>query len=119
MGWTAFLAGFLLYAFILKIGAAHFSKITSNICGGILATAICVLCYAAGVGRNLDCMIIGGVIPLIPGIPFTNGIRDIANGDYISGSVRLLDALLSFLGIAIGVGAALALYHAVLRGSAL
>ena len=28
-------------------------------------------------------MIIGAIIPLIPGIPFTNGIRDLADGDYI------------------------------------
>ncbi len=112
---SAFLAGFLLYGFILKISARHLSKITSSICGGFLATAVCALCYSAGLGKNLDCMIIGGVIPLIPGIPFTNGIRDIANGDYISGSVRLLDAALSFLGIAIGVGAALAGYYFILR----
>ena len=47
---------------------------------------------------------IGSIMPLIPGVPFTNAIRDIANGDYISGSVRMLDALLVFFCIAIGVG---------------
>ena len=49
-------------------------------------------------------MVIGSIMPLIPGVPFTNAIRDIANGDYISGSVRMLDALLVFFCIAIGVG---------------
>ncbi len=43
-------------------------------------------------------------MPLVPGVPFTNAIRDIADGDYISGSVRMLDALLIFFCIAIGVG---------------
>lgn len=27
---------------------------------------------------------------MVPGVPFTNAIRDIADGDYISGSVRML-----------------------------
>ena len=43
-------------------------------------------------------------MPLIPGVAFTNAIRDVAGGDYISGSVRMLDALIIFFCIAIGVG---------------
>ena len=48
-------------------------------------------------------MIIGAIIPLIPGVPFTNGIRDLANEDYIAGVTRLLDAMLTFFCIALGV----------------
>jgi uncharacterized membrane protein YjjB (DUF3815 family) len=48
-------------------------------------------------------MIIGSIIPLIPGVPFTNGIRDLANEDYIAGSTRLIDALIVFFCIAAGV----------------
>jgi uncharacterized membrane protein YjjB (DUF3815 family) len=51
-------------------------------------------------------MIIGAIIPLIPGVPFTNGIRDMANEDYIAGVTRLLDALLTFFCIALGVALA-------------
>ena len=61
-------------------------------------------------------MIIGAIIPLVPGVPFTNGIRDIANGDYISGAVRLLDAILVFLCIAIGVGVMFTIYRRVAGG---
>ena len=55
-------------------------------------------------GQHLNYMIIGSIMPLIPGVAFTNAIRDMADEDYISGSVRMLDALLCFLCIAIGVG---------------
>ena len=48
-------------------------------------------------------MIIGAVMPLIPGVPFVNGVRDLANSDYIAGMTRLTDALLGFFCIAIGV----------------
>lgn len=59
--------------------------------------------YKLGVGTHLSNMIIGAVIPLIPGVAFTNGIRDLANEDYIAGVTRLLDALLTFFCIAMGV----------------
>ena len=42
-------------------------------------------------------MIGGSVIPLVPGIAFVNGIRDIGDEDFISGAVRLLDAMLVFI----------------------
>lgn len=41
-------------------------------------------------------MISGSIMPLVPGLAFTNGIRDIADGDYISGTVRMIDAVLVF-----------------------
>jgi uncharacterized membrane protein YjjB (DUF3815 family) len=51
-------------------------------------------------------MIIGTIIALVPGVPFTNGIRDLANEDYIAGTTRLTDAFLAFLCIALGVALA-------------
>jgi uncharacterized membrane protein YjjP (DUF1212 family) len=69
-----------------------------------------------GVGQNLSHMISGSIIPLVPGVAFTNGIRDIADGDYISGTVRLLDAIFVFLCIAIGVGLMFTIYQRVMGG---
>lgn len=116
---AAFVAGFLLYIFVLKISAPHMSKITGNICGGALVTLLCILFYRLGFGEGMNYMIIGSIIPLIPGVPFTNGIRDIADADYLSGVVRLLDALLVFFCIAIGVGIVFMLYSRVLGGAML
>ena len=113
---AAFLAGLLLYAFVLYLSAPHMSHLIGNIMGGALASAACVLFYCMGLGNDLSHMIIGAIIPLIPGVPFTNGIRDLADGDYISGSVRLLDALLTFICIATGVGIVIAIYHHITGG---
>lgn len=113
---AAFTAGFLLYVFILLTGSSGISKITKNICGGALVTLVCILSYRLGMGENLNRMIIGSIIPLVPGVAFTNGIRDIADGDYISGAVRLLDAILVFLCVAIGVGMMFIIYHRVFGG---
>ncbi len=100
---VSFIAGLLLYFFILTVGARHLTKLFCNICGGAVASLVCLLCYQAGLGDNLSHMIIGAIIPLIPGVSFTNGIRDIAGGDYIAGTTRLLDALMVFFSIALGV----------------
>lgn len=101
---VAFTAGLLLYVYVLYISGPHLSKIVANISGGALVTLLCSIMYAFGAGQHLNYMIIGSIMPLIPGVAFTNAIRDIADSDYISGSVRMLDALLVFFCIAIGVG---------------
>lgn len=100
---AAFIAGMLLWAFMLFVGFRYMSRIMGNFVGGLFASLLCMAMYAMGLGTHLSNMIIGAVIPLIPGVPFTNGIRDIANADYIAGVTRLLDAMLTFLCIAIGV----------------
>ena len=76
---------------------------------------ILVLCSAL-----VTCyMVIGSIMPLIPGVPFTNAIREIADSDYISGSVRMMDALLIFFCIAIGVGVGFSLAGWVTGGTLL
>lgn len=115
----AFCAGFLVYCFVLSAGPAKRSKMITNIVGGMLVTAVCYLLYTCGAGQNLHQMIIGSVMPLVPGVPFINGIRDMAEGDYISGAVRMLDAVMVFASIAIGVGVVTVLAYNLLGGTAL
>lgn len=88
----------------MNLSAPNNTNLVGNISGGMLITVFCTLAYLSGAGGHLNFMIIGSIMPLIPGVPFTNAIRDVANGDYISGAVRMLDALLVFFCIAIGVG---------------
>ena len=106
-------AGLLLYFYLLFVVKGRLSKIATNITGGALVTLAAVLLHRVGLGHHLDMMIIGSIIPLVPGVAFTNGIRDIADEDYIAGSVRLLDVLLVTFCIAFGVGAVMAVRHAL------
>lgn len=113
---ASFIAGLLLYAYVLLLSALYMSRMIGNVLGGVLASAAHVALYLLGLGNDLSHMIIGAIISLIPGTPFTNGIRDLSDGDYISGSVRLLDALVTFLCIATGVGVVISLYHSLTGG---
>ncbi len=113
------LIGIMLYSYLVYLGKPHFSKIVCNIIGSAWATFLCVLFYSLGLGKNLESMIIGCIILMVPGVAFTNAIRDMADSDYISGSVRMLDAILVFLCIAMGVGLILSLYSKMTGGSLL
>lgn len=112
---ATFLIGFLLYVYLLTIGK-RFSKIVENIGGGVLITVLSLLAMQLPFGMNMSHMISGAIMPLVPGLAFTNGIRDIADGDYISGTVRMIDAVLVFLSIAAGVGFTISIYHQVTGG---
>lgn len=103
---ASFIAGLLLWVFVLFIGSKHLSRIVSTVTGGLLSSMICFGLYRMRLGSHLSNMIIGAIIPLIPGVAFTNGIRDMANEDYLAGTTRLLDAMLSFFCISLGVALA-------------
>ena len=106
-GWldcaAALVVGLLLYAFVLGVSSRYMSKIVGGVCNALVATLLCIICWRMGFGDSLANVIIGAIMPLIPGVPFVNGVRDLANSDYIAGFTRLTDAMLGFICIAVGV----------------
>ena len=53
---------------------------------------------------NMDIVIVSAIMPYVPGVAITNAIRDTLQGDYLSGSARILEAFLKAASIAIGTG---------------
>ncbi len=104
-------AGVLLGLFMTFV-SPHLSRLVGNVAGGLVGGILCILLYRLAMGieglpqLHLANMIIGTIIALVPGVPFTNGMRDLANEDYIAGTTRLTDAFLVFLCIALGVALA-------------
>ena len=70
---------------------------------GFTAAMLCL----AGLGQNPDKIIIGNIMLLIPGIAFTTALRDIINGDTLSGMLGLCEAVLRALAVAMGFAAML------------
>lgn len=52
---------------------------------------------------HMDKIMIGDIMLLIPGLMFTNAIRDVLLGDTISASMRLIEALLLAAALALGI----------------
>ena len=74
------------------------------------ALVIGIAAYSAvyiGFGNNLDSLIIGSVIPLVPGLLITNAVRDLMAGHFVSGLSKGAEAFLT--AFAIGAGVALVL----------
>ena len=70
--------------------------------GGLLA----FLLVKAGLGHHADKISIGNIMLLIPGVAMTNAIRDMFQGDTISGLLRFSEALLIAVCVAFGFAAA-------------
>lgn len=114
---VSFFLGMLLEVFLLVASRHHTSKFILNIIGSAIVTTGSLVLYMAGTGIWFDKVIIGGIIPLVPGVALTTAIRDLFGGDYLSGSIRLIDALLTAMCIAIGVGAAIKLFQFLTGGA--
>ncbi|HBA63678.1 MAG TPA: threonine/serine exporter [Lachnospiraceae bacterium] len=102
----AILAGTLYYFKRLRTDA-----MIQDIAASFLLTLTALLLKAIVFpDMNLDTVIIGAIMPLVPGVAITNAVRDTLQGDYVSGCARVLEAFLKAAAIAIGVGAGMALY---------
>lgn len=60
--------------------------------------------YGFGISFQTHYMIIGGMMPLVPGLAMTTAFRDILLGDYLSAGSRILEALMVAVCVAIGIG---------------
>lgn len=73
------------------------------------AFPMALLAYAAavlGLAQNADSVIIGALMLLVPGLLFTNAMRDIIYGDTNSGINRIVQVFLIAMAIALGTAAA-------------
>ena len=68
-----------------------------------------------GLARNPDTVVIGTLMLLVPGLLFTNGIRDVIFGDTNSGINRIVEALLIAAAVALGTAIAWNLSQSVLN----
>lgn len=75
-----------------------FSLLIISLAGGTVSAFLVYL----GVGRHADLISLGNIMLLIPGLMFTNSIRDIFLGDTITGMIRLFESLLYAMTIAVG-----------------
>lgn len=106
----AFFIGCILYVWVILAGKAKISKIITTIVGGVVITATAIVFQHLPflTGLRLEGMIGGAIMPLIPGVAFVNAIRDIADSNFLSGTVKMINAIMVFVYIAIGVAITLA-----------
>lgn len=95
-------------------------KFFYDIVGGCTIALIAILfTKIINIGSNIDLIIIGSIMPLVPGVSFTNAIRDTIEGNLLSGVSRGVEALIVAASIATGVGVVLKLYYLLSGGGIL
>lgn len=57
---------------------------------------------------NMNTVIISSIMPIVPGVAITYAIRDSLQGDYLAGAARTMEAFMTAVAIALGVGVGMA-----------
>lgn len=103
--------GIILAAFITFGKRFRVNGFIHNILNCIGISFVAMLLQLLWNDINTEIVIISSIMPLVPGVSLTNGVRDVLEGDYISGNSRILKAFLVAAGIAIGIGAGMAIFE--------
>lgn len=104
-----------LVRIITGTAAFNLAYILQLYVAGLFAGLIGSLFVNFGFGQHLDKIIVGALLPLVPGVALTNAVRDFISGDLLSGTLRMTEALLIAAALAGGVGFALAIHAGYLR----
>lgn len=94
----------LCLTFLTRLRTNLFFK---TVAGGAVSALLALALVLAGVGKSVDLVTIGALMLLVPGLIFTNAMRDIMAGDMVAGITKTAEALLTGVGIALGTGTAL------------
>jgi len=108
---TAFVLGVLLGIISHIMELKKVTPFLISLLGGASITVFTLTFYLLGFGTNYNTVITASIMPLVPGVALTNSIRDIMNGDFISGAARLVEALITAVAIAAGVGVVLSIFN--------
>ncbi|MCB5955289.1 threonine/serine exporter family protein [Enterococcus sp. CWB-B31] len=95
IGMAGFSASFVINKF-LKL------KFFDDFIAAFLIGFLAYLSVKLNLAGNMDHIIIGSVMPLVPGVAITNAFRDILAGHLISGMARATEAI--FVAGSIGIG---------------
>ena len=111
----------LIAGFLTRISLRYLEKVRSNVFFSNLFSSlvIAVLAYVgvkSGFAHNIDKIIIGRIMTLVPGVAITNIMRDIMRGDVITGTTKLAEVLLIAIAIAVGIAMGVAGMSAVFGG---
>lgn len=100
--------GYSFYYFSLKVLRIKF---LSEFLAAFFIGCAAILCTQTGLGINQDMIIIGCVMPLVPGVQITNALRDLLAGHYLSGVSRGTEAAMTSMMIGFAIAFVFQLFY--------
>ena len=99
------ICGFILGLLGRFMGTMKTNPFFKTITSSFVLACIAYSMSGLGLTHNVDAVIIGSIMILVPGLLFTNAMRDIIYGDTNSGVNRIVQVLLIAMAIALGTAA--------------
>lgn len=97
----------MLVGFVNKVmDGMKANRFFCTIASSFLMAMLAYLLQTVGIAQNADAVSIGALMILVPGLLFTNAMRDIIYGDTNSGINRIVQVLLVAMAIALGTACA-------------
>ena len=101
------ICGLVVLAVDLVMDRLNSTQFFRTIIGAFCMAFVAYFVYHQGLVHNADATIIGALMLLVPGLLFTNAMRDVMYGDTNSGLNRVVLVLLIAAAISLGTAAAL------------
>lgn len=108
---SAFIAGGVGYLIYLNASKMAKVKFFAEVLASFIIGTIAYFLYHLGWGPHIDKVIIGSVMPLVPGVLITNAVRDLMAGDLVSGLARGAEAFFTALAVGTGVAVIISLLN--------
>ncbi|WP_269217411.1 threonine/serine exporter family protein [Metabacillus sp. B2-18] len=113
-GWTDFLpaviAGGIGFSSLIYLHRLVEIKFFAEFLASLIIGLLSVLFVTLNIGAELDKVIIGSVMPLVPGLLITNAVRDLMAGHLVSGISKGAEAFLTAFAIGAGVAVVFSFY---------
>jgi len=106
-GWEDFIpamiAGGVGYTVVNYIHGIVKLKFVSECAASVAIGILALLAVKFGGGSEMDKIIIGSVMPLVPGLLITNAVRDLMDGHFVSALTKGAEAFLTSFAIGTGI----------------
>jgi uncharacterized membrane protein YjjP (DUF1212 family) len=106
----ALISGGAGFAFLIYFHRLVPIKLVAEFLASLLIGTAAYMFLYAGVGQDLDKIIIGSIMPLVPGLLITNAVRDLMAGHFVSGLSKGAEAFLTAFAIGAGIAFVLSFY---------
>ena len=89
------------------------NKMLYSVAESFVGAMVGLILVKYGIGSNIDMVMIGTIMLLIPGLAFGNAVRDLLFGDTVSGIIQVVQAILTAVTVAFGFALAILLWGGV------
>ncbi|ASK62126.1 hypothetical protein CFK37_08090 [Virgibacillus phasianinus] len=112
--WTDFipalLTGGIGYAVMLWFAQLVETRFIAEFVAALVIGVLATFFIYNGMGAEMDKIIIGAVMPLVPGLHITNAVRDLMAGHLVAGVSKGVEAILTAFAIGAGIAVAFAIF---------